>query len=201
MSDIRQKENSLLVAYDKAAEILRGAEPELVCRKTGATCEDGTYGITFLGKVHEICLPEVSFLGKGIPTIVEVLILHYLTCMEDKPVKGDLISFSSIPNGMFYFKSFKQRALDKLVGSFAKKPELLVTAAAVLGGTKWTAGEYSAIIPVFPKLDLVVQIYEADDEFPAEANILFSDNVVNFLPVEDTAFIGGYLVGALVRAT
>ena len=54
MSDIKQKENSLLVAYDKAAEILKGAEPELACRKTGATYEDRTYGITFLGKVHEI---------------------------------------------------------------------------------------------------------------------------------------------------
>ena len=201
MSDIKQKENSLLVAYDKAAEILKGAEPELACRKTGATYEDRTYGITFLGKVHEIRMSDVSFLGEGIPTIVEVLILHYLTSMEDRPVKGDFVSFSSIPDGMFYFKSFKQRALDKLVSKFGKKPESLVAAAAALGGTRWTAGKYSSIIPVLPKVDLVVQIHEADDEFPAEANILFSDNVVNFLPVEDTAFLGGYLVGALVRAT
>ncbi|MEE8440539.1 MAG: DUF3786 domain-containing protein, partial [Spirochaetia bacterium] len=102
-----------------------------------------------------------------------------------------------IPNGMFYFKSFKRRALDKLVGKFGKEPETLITAGAVFSGREWTTGDYSSIIPVFPKVEMVVQIHEADDEFPAEANILFSDNIVNFLPVEDTAFLGGYVVGAL----
>ena len=201
MSDITQKENSLLVAYTRAAEILKGANPDAICRRTGATYEDGTYGITFLGAVYEIRLPDVVFTREGTPTIVEVLILHYLTTAENKPAGGEFISFSNIPNGMFYFKSFKQRALDKLVSKFGKKPEQLVAAAAVLGGTTWTAGEYSFIIPVFPKVNLVVQLFEADDEFPAEANILFSDNIVNFLPVEDTAFLGGYLVGALARVT
>ena len=75
-----------------------------------------------------------------------------------------------------------------------------MAAAAALGGQKWTTGDHSSVIPVFPRIDVVVQIYEGDDEFPAEANILFSDNIVNFLPVEDTAFLGGWVVSALVRA-
>jgi len=201
MADKTQKENSLVVAYDRAAEILRRAEPDSVCTRTGATYESEIYGVTLLGTVYEIRMPDVSFVREGTPTILEVLVLHYLTTMEEKPVTGEFISFSNIPNGMFYFTSFKQRALDKLVGRFAKKPEMLVAAGAALGGRKWTAGKYSSVIPVFPKIDLVVQIYEADDEFPAEANMLFSDNIVNFLPAEDTAFLGGYLVGALVRVT
>lgn len=205
MSDIRekqeqQKENSLLVAYGKAARLLQESDPGTVCARTGVVFENGTYKITFLGTIYEISMPEVRFITEGVPTIVEVLILHYLTTMKDKPVRGEFISFNNIPNGMFYFKAFQQRALDKLISNFEKKPEKLVTAGALLGGKKWTTGDYSSIIPVFPKIDLVVQIYKADDEFPTEANILFSDNIVNFLPAEDTAFLGGYLVRALVDA-
>ena len=200
MSDITQKENSLLVAYKKAAEILRGAPPQRICSKTGARFGDGAYRITFLGSVHEVSVPDVRFTGPGLPTIAEVLILHYLTHPGEASIKGEFVSFSSIPNGMFYFTSFRQRALDKLVSSFAAEPGRLLQAAAKLGGTKWNTGEYSCIVPIFPKIDMVCQIFPADDEFPADANILYSDNVVNFLPAEDTAFLGGYLVGALARS-
>jgi hypothetical protein len=200
MSDTRQKKNSLLVAYNKAAQILKKENPGAICRKTGSIFEKGRYKITFLGTIYEISMPEVRFITEGVPTIVEVLILHYLTTMEDKPVRGEFVSFNNIPNGMFYFKAFQQRALDKLISNFEKKPGKLVTAGALLGGEKWTTGDYSSIIPVFPKIDLVVQIYMADDEFPSRANILFSDNIVNFLSAEDIAFLGGYLVRALVDA-
>lgn len=204
MSDVRekqeqQKENSLLVAYSKAARLLQESDSGTVCARTGAVFGNSSYKIAFLGTIYEIQMPEVSFITQGIPTIVEVLILHYLTTMEEKPVRGEFISFNSIPNGMFYFKSFQQKALDKVISNFEKTPEKLAAAGAALGGKKWTTGDYSSVIPVFPKIDLVVQIYKGDDEFPAEAYILFSDNIVNFLPAKDTAFLGEYMVSSLVN--
>ncbi|MBI9105986.1 MAG: DUF3786 domain-containing protein [Spirochaetales bacterium] len=200
MSNTRQIENSLLVAYDKAACILENAKSGEICRKTGAIFENGTYKIAFLSGIYEISMPEVRFITKGVPIIVQVLILHYLTSMDENPVRGEFISFRGIPGGMFYFKSFQQRALDKLISNFIKRPEELLEAGASLGGKKWITGDYSVVIPVFPKIDMVVQIFKADDEFPLEANILYSDNITNFLPAEDAAFLGGYLVGILSRA-
>lgn len=197
MSDIRQKENSLIVAYDKAAHILKKSEPDNICKKTGTSYEKNRYKIKFMDSIYEIQMPEVSFLNEKVPIIVQVLILHYMTTMENQPVRGEFINFSSIPGGMFYFRSFKQRALDKLISTFEGRPEKLLSSAKSLGGDKWTTGEYSSIIPIFPKINMVVQYYKGDDEFPPEANILFSDSIVNFLPVEDTAFLGGYLAGTL----
>jgi hypothetical protein len=197
MSEARQKRNSLLVAYKKAAILLKKAQPEVICRKTGAVFEKGAYNINFLSKLYEISMPEVQFITQATPTIVEVLILHYLISEEDTPVKGEFISFRGIPGGMFYFKSFQQRALDKLISILGDSPEKLISAGTALGGKKWSAGDYSVVIPVFPKIDMVAQIYKADDEFPAAANILYSDNITNFLPAEDAAFLGSYFVGAI----
>ena len=41
-----QQENSLQVAYEKAADVLRKAEPGEVCRRTGAVFADGIYEVS-----------------------------------------------------------------------------------------------------------------------------------------------------------
>ncbi len=197
MSDVRQKENSLLTAYTRAAQILRIEQSSEICRKTGAVFENSIYKINFIGTDYEIIMPEVRFITPGTITIIEVLILHYLTATDRQTVNGDFISFKGIPGGMFYFKSFQQRVLNKLIENFKDTPENLLKAGEAIGGKKWGIGDYSVAIQVFPRIEMVVQLFPADDEFPPDANILFSDSIVNFLPAEDAAFLGGYLVGNL----
>lgn len=199
MTDSDQKKNSLIVAHRKAGQILAEADPEAICDRTGASFTDGAFQVEFLGKAYQIRVPDVAFVSRGLPTIGEVLILHYLTSQENKPVRGEFVNFRSIPGGMFYAMSFQRRAVDRLLASFGKDPERLLDAAQSMGGQRWTTGDYSSVIPVFPRIDIVVQIYRGDDEFPPQANILFSDSVVNFLPVEDTAFLGGWVVSSLAR--
>ncbi len=194
---VKQKENSIVTARELAAQELHQSNSDAVCRKTGASFHNKTYGLTFLDGCYEIQLPDVVFSPPGLPVIIEVLILHYLTNRNNKPMKEEFINFSTIPNGMFYYSSFQKRALGKLLQRFGQNPETIIPAAVKLGGKQWGAQKYSYLIPVLPKIDMVVQIFEADHEFPAEANILFPHGIVNFLPVEDTAFLGGYLVHAL----
>lgn len=199
-TEARQMENSLLTAFDRAAGILRKAEPGKICRKTGARFEGNRYSLPFLERECVILMPEVRFTVPELPVILQVLILHYLTGSGERPVRGEFIGFSDIPEGMFYYRSFRKKAVDKLAALFGQKPELLEQAGTLLGGRKWTAGDYSSRIPVLPEIDMVVQIYRGDEEFPAAANILFSDCIVNFLPPEDTAFLGGWLVRTLAQA-
>ncbi len=197
MSVIRQKKHSLLTAFDRAAHILRIEQSSEICRKTGAVFENSSYKINFIGTDYEIGMPDVRFITPGTITIVQVLILHYLTAIEKQTANGDFINFKGIPDGMFYFKSFQQRVLNKLIETFKECPEKLLKAGKAIGGKKWGIGDYSVAIQVFPRVEMVFQLYPADDEFPADANILYSDNIVNFLPAEDAAFLGGYLVGEL----
>jgi hypothetical protein len=146
-------------------------------------------------------MPEVAFSEHHQILIVNVMILHYLTSAgAEPPAQGRYTSFSGIPGGMFYVASFQRRALDMLLTRFGENPDALVKAGISFGGSRWDTGDYAVSVPVLPRITLVFQIFEGDDEFPAEANILFPDNIGSFLPVEDTAFLGGYVVGALARA-
>lgn len=193
-----QQENSLKVAYKKAAERLRSLDPDEVCTHTGALYDEDLYTVRFLERSYEISLPRVEFRDK-IPLILQVLILHYLTAEHKEVVSTELINFSSIPGGMFYFESFKRRVLDKLVREFGETPELLLKASENVGGGRWEMGN-GYLIHLFPRIDAVVQVYPEDEEFPAAANFLFSGNVGSYLPIEDIAFMGGYAVSSLSRA-
>jgi hypothetical protein len=42
-----------------------------------------------------------------------------------------------------------------------------------------------------------VVLHAGDEEFPAEANILFDDAIVNFLPLEDVAVLAGLIATRL----
>jgi len=54
---------------------------------------------------------------------------------------------------------------------------------------------------VFPEFEVVVVMYREDDEFPPEANILYRDDIINFLPLEDIAVLSGLIASRLRQAS
>lgn len=194
-----QKNNSLLVAYEKAAERLRGLDPDDLCDRTGAQFDGSAFTVRFIDRLYKIRMPEVEFADADTILIVQVLILHYLTGEGDECDSREMVNFSSIPGGMFYFESFRRRVLDKLIRDFGEDPVQIVEAAEKLGGGKWDDSSSSALIHLFPRIDGVIQVYPEDDEFPAAAHFLFSRSISSFLPVEDIAFVGNYAAGMLSR--
>lgn len=198
---IAQEENSLLTAHANAAALLDNEQPRVVCERTGALFEDGEYCLDFMDRTYRIGMPGAVFAEPRDITIVEVLLLHYLTTTGNHPAPGSPAGFASIPGAMFYFPSFKRRALDRLVSAFGTRPDELGKAISSLGGSRWSTGEHSWSIPVFPRIDVICQIFPGDDEFPPDANLLFTDTVSNLLPTEDTAFLGGYVVGRIIKTS
>jgi hypothetical protein len=43
-------------------------------------------------------------------------------------------------------------------------------------------------------------LHGGDEEFPAAANILFRDEIVNFLPLEDVAVLAGLIATRLAKS-
>ena len=53
-------------------------------------------------------------------------------------------------------------------------------------------GDFSIIVRPLPKIKLHYIFYHADDEFPASATCLFSNNALSFLPIDALADTGEY---------
>ena len=53
---------------------------------------------------------------------------------------------------------------------------------------------------VLPRVRVATILYTQDDEFPADANVLFDASLRHYLPIEDAAVLGGMVAVALLRA-
>jgi len=54
-------------------------------------------------------------------------------------------------------------------------------------------------IPALPKLPLMFTFYDADEDFPAEAKVLYDAAALDFLDLECLAVLGGILVEELEK--
>ncbi|MBS4022214.1 MAG: DUF3786 domain-containing protein [Dethiobacter sp.] len=166
--------------------------------------ERNIFTVPFLGEKYLAAHPsgQVTAAAKGVeaPTIVSILILHYLDRASGVEEAGSWISFKELQGGGIYIEPFQNRAVIPFVRNFGGRPEAFATAAATLGGHKAEHGNISYIIPVLPRVKLLYILWYGDDEFPANGTILFDRYANTYLHTEDFAFLAGMTVGVMLAA-
>lgn len=167
------------------------------------TSGENTFIIPFLNRVYEVKFPDFSFTDKAdpekeVPIQEQVLVLHYL--MGDKAAQPsqDWVAYREIPGASFYFSAFVKRAIDPLKNVFGQNLEGLAIAAGRLNATPLDFGDVGLEFLAFPRLPVHMIVYSGDDEFPAEANILFDSSAGKILSPEDLAWLAGMIVYRLM---
>lgn len=187
-----------------ACDNLKTRNIEDIARITGFyTTAPHILKIPFLNRVYQFSLPECEFTdcsgsAQEIPLQEQVLLLHYLQAETIPPPSDTLIAYREIPGAAFYFSAFVKRAIDPLKKVFGDNLQKLEQAALKLNGQKIPAGDAGFHFLVLPKLPLQIILWEGDDEFPSEANVLFDENIGDYLSPEDAAWLAGMLVYRLI---
>jgi len=161
------------------------------------------FQIPFLNRTYMVTYPDFEFTDIAdndaeVPIQEQVLILHYMSAMESIVPSGIWIAYREISGASFYFSAFVQRAIDPLKKVFGKNVSALMTAAEKINGKPIDIGDAGFEFLVFPKIPLQMIIYEGDDEFEPEANILFDATAGAFLSPEDAAWLAGMVVYRLM---
>ena len=154
--------------------------------------------VPFLDRTYRVSYPEFDFVAEGegdadVPLQEQVLILHYMIGTKGA-VSGNWVAYREIPGAAFYFSAFVKRAIDPLKKIFGDDASRLGPVAEILGGAPIDAGDAAFEFKVLPKAPIQVILWEGDEEFPSEANILFDDTIGDILPPEDIAWLAGMLV-------
>jgi len=198
--------------YKKAAEIARSAlkeaNPKRVAdraggRFEGAQGQDPCLVIRFLNRQVKVCWPEVlpvyEQTGEELPIQQQVLLLHFLEGSGPGAPSGEWVAYQEIPDGKFYLDPFLRRAKNPMVQTFGEQPERLVTLAAkVYGGKPAGEGDASIIVDALPGVPVLLILWQGDDEFPPEGNILFDRSIIGALSAEDIAWLCGMIIYPLV---
>ena len=101
-------------------------------------------------------------------------------------------SFKEMPNSMPYWSAFASHTEQVLVPHVAAIYHKMADICQIFRGAPAKGGDFALAIHPLPKIALCYIFYQADEEFPATVNCLFSHNANLFLPVDGLADLGEY---------
>ncbi len=197
------------LAYKLACEQLINIDNiEQQCLRSGAQWQtiDSKRVITtkFLNQSYLVSFPdiEISLMDsdEAIPLRDKILILHYLSQAKGTPLTNKIISYKELPEGTNYFPTFSKRAIKPILDHFGKEPGVLVDVAAKLGGFKVDYGDVAVTINAFPRVPITFVLWQGDDEFPPEGNILFDSTIPDYLSIEDINILCEAIAWRLVKS-
>ena len=197
------QEQAYELAYKLACKQLAGMSVEELCRKTGVQSADSSeIIIEYLNQSYLITLPDIEISltdsDEEVPLKDKILILHYLTSTKSTPTSNKLITFKQLPGCASYFSVFHQLAIKPLLNHFGKEPELLIDAAAKLGGYKANYGDASVTINAFPRVPITIALWRGDEEFVPNGSIMFDSTISDYLSAEDIRDLCGIIARRLV---
>lgn len=197
----KKKPSSLDDVVKAAWKDLESRNPEVIADHAVGELKDSVLELPFLGMHYSIDLEKQEVRsddGSITNRFFATLILHYLVGVDESGLTGELVSFRDFWGGEAYYGAFMSRAIQPIKKALADSPQELEILAKKIGGRKADHGDVSVEIPVFPKILLVVIIWEGDEEIPGTANILFDRVAGHILHTEDLAAIGELTAKMLV---
>jgi len=197
---------SFELAIHLAVKKLSSMKVEEICRNSGASrIDDDAILIQYLNRPYRVAIVtgEMSLQDKEeeVPIKDKILILHYLTQATGAPFTNKLITYSQLQGGKFYCPAFQKRTLEPILNCFGAKPEWLLDVALRFGGQKTSYGDVSVSVDAFPFVRIVIVLWRGDDEVPSGGNILFDQNISDYLSTEDVVVLSETLIWKLVNLT
>ena len=197
--------DKLAPVVKEAQAKLRAADRAEVAARSGAAIDSqGNLRVEFLRR--EYVIDQIDWMvrraddGAAPPSLLQSLILTYLYQSDGTPPLDRWLGFRELPNGLFYAQAFQGytgaelvRALHGDVAAFKQAGEKLQAAPLALG-------EAGYAFQALPRLKLAVIMWAGDDEFPAQAQVLFQESAPHYLMTDGLAILGSLVVGQIVKA-
>ena len=197
-------ENPIRIYQEK----FRDMDPMLMSKRSGCDYRDGVFAIQLMNRCVKLTFPEMeTFYEDGMKTAdnVRILLARYVMEGVQAESSGKMYSYPEMPWGPVYEVQFRGRCISRMAGTyghnikgFQEGMERIGAKEAREDSGRFASGADCAYdIPFLPKLTIRALIWEADEEFPASAQILFSDNFTLAFTAEDMAVIGDIFLNAM----
>ena len=200
MQFINQKEEAPFAFYKERFTV---SDPAEISARLGLPFENGGFSVTLLGTTYRISHPDCVFTADkedalGVTSLtVQVLLLRLLLLGKPAPETEDFKSFSELPWGEVYQKPFSGRILNRAAFTFGTRLDDFRRAAEKLGGKPISQGDAAYEFRFTENYRLRLILWEADDEFPPSAQLLYSANFPLGFSADDRVIAAETLLNSL----
>lgn len=185
------------VPFSYYCEKFQAAEPEEMALRSGAKWDGKTFTLTLLGTAYAITHPEYSLEPANAPLPLQTFLLRFLLEGKKGAVSTDYKTFREMPWGELYIQPFTGRVLTRAAFTFGTRIDKFRKAAEALGGLPLSHGDAGYEFELTDNYRLRLLVWEGDDEFPPNAQLLYTENFVTGFSAEDRVVAGDLLIGAI----
>lgn len=196
--------------YDKVIETWRKKflemDHEALIRKFHLEADEEALYITYfshkmridrkIGKITMCEQPDKELTFNTVITIYNLL--HY--AIENPVASGKLVPFREVKRVYPFEAAYKKTILSEFQNTFSGHVDELISACEKLNGEKMKQGDVGYILPVFPFFNIAVLFWDGDEEFDAQANMLFDSNITDFFHEENVVGVAADMVYYLEEA-
>jgi len=179
------------------AKYREGGAEEMAAR-CALPFQEGRFTLRLLGDEFTVSHPDFTVQGPREATNPErILFLRYLLDGRYAPPSGKFLTYREFPWGEVYLRQFTGRCIQRFAFTYGRKPEVLRAVMAHLPARPIQRGDVGYELTLLEGLDMQFILWLGDEEFPPNAQILFSDNFRWAFTAEDMANIGDIAMGRM----
>lgn len=187
------------VPFSYYEEKYKTLDPAEVTARLPFVAFDGSaFTMTLLDRTYTITWPEYSITaadGFTPPLPVQTFLLRRLMEGGNDAWMGSWKTFREMPWGEMYHKPYQGRVLTRAAFTFGTRAAAFAAACEKLGAKKLSHGDAGYEFAFFGPFRMRILVWEGDDEFPPNAQVLYSDNFAQSFAAEDRVVAGDILIG------
>ena len=183
-------------------EKFRALDPSAVAQRLKDVCFDGKeFTVKLLGRDYAIAHPDYAIRaldgGKLPPLPTQTFLLRYLLECRDVTWNGEWKTFREMPWGEMYITPYTGRVLTRAAFTFGFRTAAMKAAAEKMGAVAMKHGDAGYLFELVNGYRMQLLVWEGDDEFPPNAQVLYSDNFAEGFSAEDRVVAGDILITML----
>lgn len=190
------------VPFAHYEELFRALDPQAVCQRLSDVAWDGTeFTLTLLGRRFAVAHPSYAIRaldnGPVPPLPTQTFLLRYLLESRDVAWAGEWKTFREMPWGEMYIKPYTGRVLTRAAFTFGTRVAAFKAAAEKMGALPLKNGDAGYQFDLIGGYRMRLLVWEGDDEFPPNAQVLYSDNFAQGFAAEDRVVAGDILISTI----
>lgn len=191
-------------ALEQAQRLFLTYDQQPIAEKLRLQQDDDFLFLPFFGRLYRVCRSTglVQWLDEAGQAhnagFNDGMAVYDVLCWSkpDCRAAGQFAPINSVARS-FHSSGLGESLFDKRAEVFARDPDRLEQICIGLGGVKEGRGDVAYRLELFPFLSIRLQLWLADEDFPASIQLLWDTNTLDFLHYETTYYIAGHIFSLL----
>ena len=190
------------VPFAHYKELFTAVSPKDVTARLSDVSWDGAeFSVRLLGREYRIAHPDYDIRtvdGGSLPPLpVQTFLLRYLMESKDVAWGGTWKTFREMPWGELYITPYTGRVLTRAAFTFGTRVDAFRKACEAMGAVKLSHGEAGYQFDLIGGYRMQILVWSGDEEFPPNAQVIYTDNFAEGFAAEDRVVAGDILISTI----